>query len=174
LKKITQISKRKADTPLKVPFAKTLDIQNSGGFSMKPSLSVITLGVNNFGRSLDFYKKGLKWSTKAKKKDNIAFFKLNGVVLALYDKKALAQDATVGGEGSGFPGITLAHNVQSELEVDETLKEVQTLGAKIVKKAQKASWGGYSGYFADLDGYLWEVVYNPFWKLTKKGSVVLP
>ncbi len=141
---------------------------------MKPSLSVVTLGVNDFARSLDFYKRGLKWATKASKKDSIAFFKLNGVILALYDKKSLAKDAQVEAKGNGFPGITLAHNVKSEKQVDEILKQVTKLGAKLVKKPQKASWGGYSGYFADLDGYLWEVVYNPFWKLDQKGSVILP
>lgn len=141
---------------------------------MKPSLSVVTLGVNDFARSLDFYKRGLKWPTKASKKDSIAFFKLNGVILALYDKKSLAEDAQVEAKGNGFSGITLAHNVKSEKQVDEILKQVTKLGAKLVKKPQKASWGGYSGYFADLDGYLWEVVYNPFWKLDQKGSVILP
>jgi uncharacterized protein len=140
---------------------------------MKPSLSVVTLGVKDFARSLEFYKKGLKWPTKAKKTDSIAFFKLNGVILALYDRKGLAEDVQVDSRGNVFSGVTLAHNVKSEKEVDATLEQVTKLGAKLVKKAQKASWGGYSGYFADLDGHLWEVVFNPFWKLDKKGSVIL-
>ena len=140
---------------------------------MQPSISVITLGVSDFGRSLNFYKKGLKWQTKATKKDGIAFFKLNGVVLALYDKKGLAEDAGVNPEGSGFPGITLAHNVRSEKEVDESIKLVTKLGARVVKKPQKTSWGGYSGYFADPNGYLWEIVYNPHWKLDRNGSPFL-
>ncbi len=140
---------------------------------MKPSLSVVTLGVNDFARSLDFYKKGLKWPTKATRKDSIAFFQLNGVLLALYDRKGLAEDVQVPSKGSGFSGITLAHNVKSEKEVDQIIKEVLRLGARLVKKPQKAFCGGYSAYFADLDGYLWEVVYNPQWKLDKKGSVIL-
>jgi uncharacterized protein len=140
---------------------------------MRPSISVITLGVADFGRSLDFYKKGLGWPTKATKKDNIAFFKLNGIVLALFDKKGLAEDAGVAYKGSGFPGITLAHNVRSEKEVEEIFQSVIKLGAKAIKKPDKTSWGGYSGYFADLDGYLWEVVYNPHWKMDRRGSVIL-
>jgi uncharacterized protein len=140
---------------------------------MQPSISVITLGVTDFRKSLDFYKKGLGWPTKATGKDNIAFFKLNGIVLALYDKKGLAEDAGVNARGSGFPGITLARNVRSEKEVDAVLKQVTKLGAKTIKKPQKASWGGYSGYFADLDGYLWEIVYNPLWKMDRRGSVIL-
>ncbi len=141
---------------------------------MEPSLSVVTLGVAHFGRSLDFYKKGLGWPTKATKRNNIAFFRLNGTVLALYNKDSLAEDVGVSPKGSGFPGITLAHNVRSEKEVDTLLSKVPRLGGKVVKKAQKASWGGYSGYFSDPDGHLWEVVYNPFWKLDRKGSIVLP
>jgi uncharacterized protein len=141
---------------------------------MEPSLSVLTLGVVDFGRSLDFYKRGLKWPTKAKKKDGIAYFKLNGTVLALYGKRGLAEYAGVNPEGSGFPGITLAHNVRREKDVDRVFERVTKLGAKVVKKPQKTSWGGYGGYFADPEGYLWEVVYNPRWKLDRKGSVVLP
>jgi uncharacterized protein len=139
---------------------------------MRPSISVITLGVGDFGRSLDFYKKGLGWPTKAKKKDGIAFFKLNGVVLALFDKRGLAEDAGVSEKGNGFPGITLAHNVRSKKEVDEVVQLIMKLGGKVIKKPQKASWGGYSAYFADLDGYLWEVVYNPHWKMDRRGSVL--
>ena len=140
---------------------------------MKTSLSVVTLGVSDFARSLDFYKKGLGWSTKASNKDNIAFFQLNGVVLALYNKTGLAEDAGVSSKGSGFPGVTLAHNVRNEKEVDEIFRQVAQLGAKTIKRPQKASWGGYSGYFADPDGYLWEVVYNPFWKMRRDGSVIM-
>ena len=140
---------------------------------MQPSISVVTFGVTDFRRSLNFYKKGLGWPTKATKKDNIAFFKLNGIVLALYDKKGLAEDAGVNHQGSGFPGITLAHNVRTKREVEELFRLVTKLGAKVIKKPHKASWGGYSGYFADPDGYLWEVVCNPHWKVDRKGSVLL-
>ena len=141
---------------------------------MKPSISVVTLGVDDLGRSLEFYKNGLGWPTTAAKDDPIAFFQLNGAILALYDRSSLAEDANVGPRGSGFSGMTLAQNVGSEEEVDEIFSHVAKLGAKIPKKPQKASWGGYSGYFEDPDGHLWEVAYNPYWKLDRKGNVVLP
>ena len=96
------------------------------------------------------------------------------MVLALYPKHLLAEDATVSAEGSGFTGITIAHNAKSEKEVDEVLAEVEKLGATIVKPAQKVFWGGYSGYFKDPDGYLFEVAFNPFWKLDADGNVILP
>jgi uncharacterized protein len=139
---------------------------------VKPALSVATLGVKNFARSLHFYKKGLGWPTTATKKDPIAFFQLTSLVLALYPRKLLAEDAQVSAKGSGFPGITFAHNTGSEKEVKQVLKQAQKAGAKIVKKAQKVFWGGYSGYFTDPDGYLWEVVHNPKWKLDRRGRVV--
>lgn len=140
---------------------------------MKPSISVVTLGVSDFKRSLDFYKNGLGWPTSATKRDKIAFFGLNGTILALYDRGSLAEDAMVSPKGNGFPGVTLAHNTKSEKEVDEIFSQIGKLGVRIVKKPQKAPWGGYSGYFADPDGHLWEVVYNPYWKINQKGNVVL-
>lgn len=140
---------------------------------MRPNLNVVTLGVSDLRRSLRFYKDGLGWPTSAKGSDPIAFFELNGTVLALFDRKSLAEDAGVGSEGGGFSGLTLAQNARSEKEVDETIELVRGLGAKIVKEPQKAAWGGYSGYFADPDGHLWEVAYNPFWKIDEKGTVSL-
>ncbi|HKU49163.1 MAG TPA: VOC family protein, partial [Nitrososphaera sp.] len=98
---------------------------------------------------------------------------LGKIILSIYPRDKLAEDATVKSEGSGFEGITLSHNVASEKEVDETLESVRKLGAKIIKKAHKVFWGGYSGYFADPDGHLWEVAYNPFWKLDKDGNSVM-
>jgi catechol 2,3-dioxygenase-like lactoylglutathione lyase family enzyme len=138
---------------------------------MKPSITLITLGVKDFQKSLAFYKDGLGWPAKVQ--DDIAFFQLNTLVFSIYPWEKLAEDATVSDKGNGFKGITLAHNVGSVEEVDATLKIVENLGAKIIKKAQKVFWGGYSGYFADPDGNLWEVAHNPFWKLNKDGSVNL-
>jgi len=94
-------------------------------------------------------------------------------VLALYPRHLLAEDATVSAEGGGFSGVTLAHNVASEREADEVLRQAERAGARIVKPAQKVFWGGYSGYFADPDGHLWEVVYNPHWQLDEQGRVLI-
>jgi uncharacterized glyoxalase superfamily protein PhnB len=94
----------------------------------------------------------------------VAFFTLNGSWLALYDRESLAKDAGVSPEGSGFAGITIAHNVASENAVDEVMQQALSAGANLVKPARKTSWGGYAGYFADPDGYLWEIAHNPlFW-----------
>jgi uncharacterized glyoxalase superfamily protein PhnB len=96
-----------------------------------------------------------------------------GVVLALYRRKLLADDANMTSEGSGFGGFTLARNVASKAEVDAALEVAKQAGATIVKPAHEAFWGGYSGYFADPDGHAWEVAYNPHWKLDAGGRVVL-
>jgi hypothetical protein len=131
---------------------------------MEPRISIITLGVSDLARSVRFYRDGLGLPLREESSDAIAFFETRGTWLALYPRDALADDAAVPSDGSGFPGFTLAHNVRSREEVDALLKEAASHGAKIVKPAQDAFWGGYSGYFADPDGYLWEVAWNPhFW-----------
>ncbi|MEH0155889.1 VOC family protein [Limibacter armeniacum] len=129
---------------------------------MRQKINIITLGVTNLEKSLDFYEKGLGWKRSEASQGDIVFFQLGGIVLALYPKEKLAEDVTVPSNGNGFSGITIAYNTKSELEVDEVLKEVEMLGAKIIKPAQKVFWGGYSGYFSDPDGHLFEVAYNPF------------
>ena len=94
----------------------------------------------------------------------VAFFTLNGTWLGLYGREALAEDAQVPAEGKGFEGFTLAHNVESEKAVNEVVTQAVAAGATLVKQPQKVFWGGYSGYFKDLDGHLWEVAHNPyFW-----------
>ena len=138
---------------------------------MQPRISLITLGVKDFKKSLAFYQDGLGW--KAKVMDDVAFFKLNNIILSIYPREKLAEDVTVSQKGEGFEGITLAYNTFSEKEVDEVLKAAEKIGARIVKKGQKVFWGGYSGYFADPGGHLWEVAYNPFWKMDKDGNVTL-
>ena len=96
--------------------------------------------------------------------DAIAFFETKGTRLALFPRDALAADATVPADGSGFRGFTLAHNVRSREEVDALLREAEAAGASVIKPAQDTDWGGYSGYFSDPDGYLWEIAWNPhFW-----------
>jgi uncharacterized protein len=138
---------------------------------MRQKLTLITLGVTDLERALDFYEKGLKWKKSSGSTENLALFDLGGVGLALYPRKLLAEDAAVPENGSGFCGVTFSYNAKSEAEVDEVLSEVARLGAVVVKPAQKVFWGGYSGYFKDPDGHLIEVAYNPFWELDDEGNV---
>ena len=130
---------------------------------MKPRISMITLGVRDLAQSVRFYETGLGFP-RMESPPEVAFFTLNGSWLALYGRDALAEDATVSAEGSGFEGFTLSHNVDSESDVDSVMTQALSAGATLVKPAQKVFWGGYSGYFKDLDGHLWEIAYNPhFW-----------
>ena len=138
---------------------------------MKPHISMITLGVRDLAMAVEFYEKGLGFP-RMESPPEVAFFTLNGTWLGLYDREALAEDATVSAEGQGFESFTLAHNVHSEVEVDEVVAQAIGAGATLVKKPQKVFWGGYSGYFKDPDGHLWEVAYNPFfWVGPTDGSV---
>ncbi len=128
---------------------------------MKPRISMITLGVQDLERSVKFYKEGLGFP-KMESPPEVAFFTLNGSWLGLYGRESLAEDALVASQGSGFSGFALAHNVASETEVDETINQAVSAGATLCKTPQKTSWGGYSGYFKDPDGHLWEIAHNPF------------
>ena len=127
---------------------------------MKPRISMITLGVRDLDASIKFYEEGLGLP-RLEFAPGVAFFTLNGTWLSLYPREALAEDATVSPEGSGFESFSLAHNVHTEAEVDEVMNHAVSVGATLVKKPQKVFWGGYSGYFKDPDGHLWEVAYNP-------------
>jgi hypothetical protein len=127
---------------------------------MQPRLSFVTLGVINLARATAFYRDVLGLPQKPTSTD-ISFFELGKTWLALYPRELLAQDANVAAEGSGFRGFTLAHNVRTREEVDSLLAHVASHGGRIVKPARDADWGGYSGYFADPDGFLWEVAWNP-------------
>lgn len=130
---------------------------------MKPRISLITLSVRDLAAAIEFYEKGLGLP-RMESPPEVAFFTLNGTWLGLYGREALAEDAQVPAEGAGFEGFTLAHNVDSEKEVDAVIAQAVAAGATLVKKPQEVFWGGYSGYFKDLDGHLWEVACNPlFW-----------
>ncbi len=129
---------------------------------MQPRISMITLGVADVPRAIAFYEKGLGFPRLDFESDSVAFFTLNGTWLGLYGREALAEDAQVAPGGSGFNGFALAHNVSSESEVDSVMEQAIAAGAEMVKTPQKVFWGGYSGYFKDLDGHLWEVAHNPF------------
>jgi catechol 2,3-dioxygenase-like lactoylglutathione lyase family enzyme len=138
---------------------------------MKPHITVITLGVQDLHRSLAFYRDGLGLPTRgivdAENEDGaVAFFKLDGgLVLALFPRPALLKDANLdptAGGGSHTPAtFSLAHNVDSKDEVDRVMQEAARAGATITDPAHDREWGGYSGYFRDPDGFLWEVAWNP-------------
>lgn len=132
---------------------------------MEARVSIITLGVSDLGASVSFYRNGLRLPFLAdKSSEGIAFFELNrgSLWLALYGVRALADDAGVAADSSGFPRFTLAHNLRSPAAVDAMYAEAVAAGARPVKLPQEVFWGGYSGYFADPDGFLWEVAHNPF------------
>ena len=130
---------------------------------MKPRISMITLGVRDLEKAVKFYEEGLGFP-RTESSHEVAFFSLNGTWLGLFGREALAEDAKVPPEGSGFESFTLAHNVQTEAEVDEVMAQAVRAGASVVKMPEKVFWGGYSGYFKDPDGHLWEVACNPhFW-----------
>lgn len=128
---------------------------------MKARMSMITLGVDDMARAVEFYESGLGFPRHGEGEE-VAFFKLNGTWLGLYGREALAEDAQVDPEGTGFNSFAIAHNVHSEGEVDRVMKEALDAGAELVKEPQKVFWGGYSGYFKDPDGHLWEIAHNPF------------
>ncbi|TDJ21969.1 MAG: VOC family protein [Gammaproteobacteria bacterium] len=129
---------------------------------MKPHITLISLGVADLDASIRFYRDGLGLPLNDGP-DGIAFFATGSTMLALYPRDKLAEDITLtNAEGSGFAGFALAHNVDSPDAVDATLAEAVAAGATLVKPGQNAFWGGYSGYFADPDGFYWEVAHNPF------------
>ena len=143
---------------------------------MQPRLSLITLGVADVARARKFYE-ALGFKAGSASQDAVTFLDAGGVVLALFGRAALAEDASLADRPTGFTpsfsGIALAHNARSEAAVDKALAEAVAAGAKLIKPAGKTFWGGYSGYFADPDGHLWEVAHNPYFTFDADGRVVL-
>ena len=130
---------------------------------MEQHINYITLGVADLAESRRFYREVFGWQETAGSNENIAFFQAgNALLLALFGKAALAHDAQIPEQSSGFPRFTLAHNVGSEAEVDTLFAGFPAKNANIIKAPQKVFWGGYSGYLADPDGFLWEIAFNPF------------
>lgn len=140
---------------------------------MEQRISLVTLGVADLGESAAFYER-LGWRRSSAGNEEIVFFDAGGIVLALFARAALADDAGVSPDGGGFAGVAVAHNVRVREEVDTVLAEAVAAGASLVKPATAVHWGGYSGYFADPDGHLWEVAWNPFFPLDVDGLVRLP
>lgn len=127
---------------------------------MDPRISMITFGVRDLPAAIRFYERGLGLP-RMESPPTVAFFTLNGTWLGLYGWDDLAEDATVPADGQGFRGVALAHNVDSEERVRQVVQQAAAAGATVVKEPQPTFWGGYAGYFADLDGHLWEVAHNP-------------
>lgn len=139
---------------------------------MEQRISLITLGVADVARARAFYER-LGWQAAPNDGEEIVFFDLGGLALGLYGREALAADAQVPAGGTGFSGVALAHNVRSPAQVDATLQAAADAGGTLVKAGEKVFWGGYSGYFADPDGHLWEVAHNPFFPLDADGRMSL-
>jgi catechol 2,3-dioxygenase-like lactoylglutathione lyase family enzyme len=140
---------------------------------MEQRVSLITLGVADLKRSREFYER-LGWRRSMAETEGVVFFQAGGMALALYPRNELAKDANIAAEGHGFNGIALAYNARNRAEVDAVLTEAAAAGGKLLKPAQEAFWGGYSGYFADPDGFLWEVAWNPSFAIAEDGSIRIP
>jgi len=140
---------------------------------VQPRLTLVTLGVADLPRSRKFYE-ALGFVASGASTADVAFFPAGGTVLALWGRKALADDAKIADGAPGFSGVALAHNVRTEAEVASVLGEAVAAGGRLVKSAQKTFWGGTAGYFADPDGHLWEVAHNPGFPLDDEGRVRLP
>lgn len=141
---------------------------------MEPRVNLITLGVRDLARARRFYVEGLGWPASSAGDDEVVFLRTGGTVLALWSREQLAADAQISAEGSGFGGFALAHNVPTRADVDAALAAAVAAGGTILKPAGEAFWGGYTGYFADPDGFPWEVAWNPHFPLAPDGSVQLP
>lgn len=138
-------------------------------------LHFITLGTRDLEKSKAFFRELFGWKPTMKDSSNVAFFDMGGYVLSLFPRDHLAEDAKQPTHvGSGFPGITLAHNVPEKEMVAQVLAKAEKLGAKIQKPAQDVFWGGHSGYFTDLDGHFWEVAWNPYMPVASDGRLEVP
>ena len=141
---------------------------------MSPHISLITLCVSDVAKATAFYEAlGFAKSNTASQ-DEVSFFRAGGVVLALWRRETQREDANAGEVWNGNGGIVVAQNVASEAAVDTVMAKAAASGARILKPASKTFWGGYNGYFADPDGHVWEVAFNPHWGLDEQGLITLP
>ena len=140
---------------------------------MHPHVSMIGIGTADLGRSLAFYE-ALGWKRSSASTEDMVFLRLANLCLGLHPRDMLAADAGVSEAGEGFRAVTFAHNVASPEAVDTAFETVEAAGGRIVKRPEKVHWGGYSGYFADPDGNLWEIAHNPFVELNEDGTMRLP
>jgi catechol 2,3-dioxygenase-like lactoylglutathione lyase family enzyme len=140
---------------------------------MEQRLSLVTLAVADLARARAFYER-LGWRRSLEATTDVAFYQLGHIALSLWGREDLAKDMGVSAAGSGFGGIALAYNTRSREEVETVLAEAVAAGGRLLKPAQEAFWGGYTGYFADPDGHPWEVAWNPNFPLAADGSITLP
>ena len=147
-----------------------------GAQKMDCRISIVTLGVADMALSRRFYEEGMGWRPGGPSNEEVVFFQAGGLVIGLYGRDAHAAEVMWQGgrDRQGFPGITLAQNVREKHQVAELLDKAQSAGATLLKPAQHTFWGGYSGYFADPDGHIWEIAWNPHFTLSQDGAVRLP
>jgi catechol 2,3-dioxygenase-like lactoylglutathione lyase family enzyme len=134
-------------------------------------VSLVTLGVSDLARARAFYE-ALGWATGAAPDDDVVFFQTGGMVVALWDRRRLAEDSAVE-DGGGWGGVTFAYNARGPAEVDAVIEEARAAGGRIVREPDATFWGGYSGVFVDPEGHPWEVAHNPHWTLAEDGTVRL-
>jgi uncharacterized protein len=140
---------------------------------MDQRLTLLTLGVADVARARAFYER-LGWVASSASQDEVAFFQAGGLVLALYGREALEADLGRPSDGPAGAGVTLALNQSDAAAVDRTIGEFVDAGGTLIRPGHRAVWGGHVGYVADLDGYVWEIAFNPFWPLDADGAIVLP
>jgi predicted lactoylglutathione lyase len=138
------------------------------------NITLITLGVADVAEATRFYERLGFVKSKSASQESVSFFQAGGVVLAVWGREAQREDANAGALWNGNGGIAVAQNVASEAEVDTLMARAEAAGARMLKPASKTFWGGYNGYFADLDGHLWEIAFNPHWGLEDDGRIELP
>jgi len=141
---------------------------------MSQSISLITLTVADIANATRFYQALSFVKSKRASQEDVTFMRAGGVVLAMWGRQAQVEDASAEDVWTGNGGIVVARNLASEAEVDAAMAQAEAAGARILKPAAKAFWGGYNGYFADPDGHVWEAAFNPFWQLDEDGRVKLP
>jgi catechol 2,3-dioxygenase-like lactoylglutathione lyase family enzyme len=140
---------------------------------MQPRVDFISLGVRSVPVSRAFYVDGLGWPVHREVQDDVVFIQVNhGLILSLWDVRQMQADAGVGAPGP-VPCITLSHNLPGTEDVDRVMEEAAAAGAAIISEPITQPWGGYSGYFADPDGFRWEVAYNPTWTVDDGGTVTV-
>lgn len=139
---------------------------------MEQRMTIVGLGVDDLEASNRFYEDVFGWEKMPSSNENISFFQLNGILLSLYPREKLAEDAQVSAEGQGFKAFSLAYNARTKEEVDGLVNDLVGKGARLVKQPEEVFWGGYSGYIADPDDNLWEIAFNPYLPLDEKGNAI--